>query len=94
MEIEQKNKGEKFAGLIFNTVDGSLNKIEIKNLLIEIAKLKGVIREKKDKSLQAVSLENVAFSEPYTHYKDKNTGLYLGLFGKLINEETYTTVFN
>lgn len=94
LEIEQKNKGEKFAGLIFNTVDGSLNKIEIKNLLIEIAKLKGVIREKKDKSLQAVSLENVAFSEPYTHYKDKNTGLYLGLFGKLINEETYTTVFN
>ncbi len=94
LEIEQKNKGEKFAGLLFNTEDGLLSKIEIKNLLIEIAKLKGVIREKKDKSLQAVSLENVASSEPYTHYKDKGTGMYLGLFSKLISEETYNIIFN
>ncbi|HIQ28073.1 MAG TPA: hypothetical protein EYH42_06195 [Sulfurovum sp.] len=94
LEIEQKTKGEKFAGLLFNTTDGMLSKIEIKNLLIEIANLKGVIREKKDKSLQAVVLKNVNFSEPYTHYKDKDTGLYLGLFSKFISEKTYNVIFN
>jgi len=94
LEVEQKTKGEKFAGLLFNTTNPDLSKEEIKNILVEIANLKGVIRKKEDNSLKSVALKEIDFSEPYTHYKDNKTGLYLGLLRKLLSDDTYNIIFN
>lgn len=93
LEIEQKTEGEKFSGLLFNTPSGALLQSDIKNLLVEIAELKGVIRTKNE-GLHAVDLKSVINSVPYTHYKDKSTKLYVGLFNKFMVDETYNYIYH
>lgn len=48
LEIERKNKGEKFSGLLFSTTDGILTKATLDKLLIKICKERGHMKHLKN----------------------------------------------
>lgn len=85
LEIEQKAEEKGFSGLMFHPISVILSASGIKKLLLEIVQLRGRFRTKNG-SLQAVDLESVAKSIPYTHYKDKYTKLFVMLFSKMIDD--------
>ncbi len=93
LEIERRNDNEAFSGQLFNTEDGKLSELSIKELLWEIEKNNGTSNRRGNDGLEIIPLESVAENIPYPHREDKEGILYTAMFKQLLSDYKDKSIF-